>query len=363
MTHGPDDDDHRQHDHGDEEEPEDGVEGGVAGRRGEDAGKCHALARVEAVTPARHTVAMVMVAPELDVEPHVEDRGGDLGEPRIARHHPVPTRGRTGRDLLALLRGDLATRPRFEPGLSGGLRAWLEDAAYDVVAVRGEHAPPLFIGARRLLDGARPAMSPLHAAAPRDDPDSSRGVRLPHLVHALFRLLVHNGAIDDPLSDALAAAEASGSIRLVSEVRALPLPDRVALAESLAMHTHNLVALLPRLAPGWMPRTDDRVAIPLAGGRVVLHGTFDLLIGIPHPPTASTCALGLSTGAPWPQERRNLHYLALLETLRSGVPPFRLALIDSGTGRSGVEDVREEHLRAVTSHVAAWLSREAVAGA
>ncbi len=105
-----------------------------------------------------------------------------------------------------------------------------------------------------------------------------------------------------------------------------------------------------------MPRTDDRVATPLAGGRVVLHGVFDLLVGLPRPGTASLCALGVSTGRPWAWQRRSLHYLALLETLRSGTPPFRLALLESATGRYGVEDVREEHLRAIASHIVAWLA-------
>ena len=109
-----------------------------------------------------------------------------------------------------------------------------------------------------------------------------------------------------------------------------------------------------------MPRTDDRVAIPLGGGRVVLHGVFDLVVGLPRPRTASLCALGLSTGGPSASERRSLHYLSLLETLRSGTPPFRLALLESATGRYGVEDVREEHLRAVASHIAAWLARASV---
>ena len=54
--------------------------------------------------------------------------------------------------------------------------------------------------------------------------------------------------------------------------------------------------------------------------------------------------------------RRSLHYLALLETLRSGTPPFRLALLESASGRYGVEDVREEHLRALASHLAVVLA-------
>jgi hypothetical protein len=128
------------------------------------------------------------------------------------------------------------------------------------------------------------------------------------------------------------------------------------LAETVASHASQLAGLVPRFAPGWLPRTDDRIAIPLAGGRVVLHGVADLLVGVPQPGVASLCALGLTTGGPWARERRSLHFLALLETLRSGTPPFRLALLESATGRYGIEDVREEHLRAMASHVCAWLA-------
>jgi hypothetical protein len=237
--------------------------------------------------------------------------------------------------------------------LAGGLRAWLEDAAYDVVTARGEHASPLFLGPRQFLGSpnARP-----DGGIRRDD-GVRHGRALSRLVHALLRQLVHTGDIDSPLIDALdglRAVEDEEDIRYVEE---LPAPARAALAEVLAVHARNLTALVPRFAPGWMPRTDDRVAIPLAGGRVVIHGTFDLVVGLPHQHTASLCALGVSSGGSWADERRSLHYLALLETLRSGAPPFRLALLESASGRYGVEDVREEHLRAIASHLTAWLAR------
>jgi hypothetical protein len=257
--------------------------------------------------------------------------------------------GGTGAEVLALLRGDAATRPRFDPGLAGGLRAWLEDAAYDVVAARGEHAPPLFLGPRQLLGS--------HDEQHEDDGTATDRPDLSRLVHTLLRQLVHTGEIHDPLADALDALRASGDEADVRQLESLPATARTALAETLALHARNLRALVPRFAPGWMPRTNDRVAIPLAGGRVVLHGMFDLVVGLPQPRTASLCALGLSTGGPWAVARRALHYLSLLETLRSGAPPFRLALLESASGRYGVEDVREEHLRAIASHIAAWLSQ------
>ena len=273
----------------------------------------------------------------------------------LLRTDAVPDRG-TGAEVLALLRGDAAARPRFDPGLAGGLRAWLEDAAYDVVTARGEHAAPLFLGPRQLLgshdelDGDGYGRGDGHAAGLTDRLVLSR------LVHSLLRLLVHAGEIKEPLADALDALRAHGDVEEAREIESLPAAARTALSETLAVHARNLTGLVPRFAPGWMPRTNDRVAIPLAGGRIVLHGVFDLVVGLPQQRTASLCALGLSTSGPWAVARRSLHYLSLLETLRTGTPPFRLALLESASGRYGVEDVREEHLRALASHIAAWLA-------
>ncbi len=72
---------------------------------------------------------MVLVAPRPPLRP-----GGRQGDSSVDPG--------TGGEVLALLRGDATARPRFDPGLAGGLRAWLEDAAYDIVAARGDHAPP-----------------------------------------------------------------------------------------------------------------------------------------------------------------------------------------------------------------------------
>jgi hypothetical protein len=259
----------------------------------------------------------------------------------------------TGAEVLALLRGDAAARPCFDPGLAGGLRAWLEDAAYEVVATRGEHATPLVLGPRQLLGAHEEQVG---GAGGGESGGATDRFLLSRLVHALLRQLVHTGDVHDPLSDALDALRASGDDADVRTIESLPTAARTALAETVALHARNLRGLVPRFAPGWMPRTDDRVAIPLGGGRIVLHGMFDLVVGLPQPGTASLCALGLSTGSPWASARRSLHYLSLLETLRSGTPPFRLALLETASGRYGVEDVRDEHLRAIASHIAAWLA-------
>ena len=208
--------------------------------------------------------------------------------------------------MLALLRGDTEARPRFDPGLAGGLRAWLEDAAYGVVAARGDDAPAVFLGPRQVLGAPE---------GRRNDEGPGDELVLSRLVHAVFRQLVGSGTVGDPLADALDALRACGDDVVVRHVEALPAAARDALADTVALHAGNLEDLVPRFAPGWMPRTDDRVAIPLAGGRVVLHGTFDLLVGLPQPGTASLCALGLSASGPW--------------AARASVPPLPRAARDA----------------------------------
>jgi hypothetical protein len=256
-------------------------------------------------------------------------------------------------EILTLLRSGSGDRPRFDPDLAGGLRAWLEDAASLVVAARGEDAPPLVLGTDRLGGGGPDA--PARAGGP--------DAVLATLVHVAFRQIVTTGSVDDPLGDALSALSIDPWRReLVEHLRGLSELSRAALRRTLKTHVDRLLELTPRFAPGWLPRTDDRVAIPLAGGRVVLRGTFDLLVGVPEPGTASLCAIGVTAGGPLQSAQRAMRVLALLETLRNGMPPFRLALLESAGGHYGVEDVTEEHLRSTTALVAQRLEERAGAG-
>ena len=276
---------------------------------------------------------------------------GTIDGATIAARPVLPWASRD--EVLALLRDGSGRRPRFDPGLAGGLRAWLEDGAAELVAGRGESASPLFLGPR-LLWGDPATFDPADTAPTEPYPmDLVRSC----LVRALFRQMVTTGGVENPLDDALDALRVDPARHdMVCHIDGLAPADRTALATSLRLHAENLERLTPRFAAGWLPRTHDRVAIPLAGGRVVLCGTFDLLVGAPVPGRAALCAVGLTTGGRWAQARTVLHYLALLETLRSGTPPFRMALLHSAVGRYGAEDLLEEHLRAIVTHVVARLA-------
>lgn len=289
---------------------------------------------------------MVLLAPQTAVH----ESGGDT-----AGRDCGAIEGRTSPGgVLELLRTEGVARLPAWIGLSGGLRAWLEDAAYAAVHARGEDASPLVLGPRQLLGPA----AVVHSAPAVVDAEPPDEVVLARLVRTLFRQIVTVGTLDDPLQDACDALRVDGgrSVAVLRRIESARPAARRALQETLALHAARLRELLPRPLPDWLPRTDERLAIPLAGGRVVLRGVVDLLVDVPEGTGRSRGALALSIDGAWGRTRRSLHFLALLEALRNDAPPVRLAQIDSSTGRFGAEDVREEHLRAMTSHVCSWLA-------
>ena len=187
---------------------------------------------------------------------------------------------------------------------------------------------------------------------PRDEVYPSQVVTS-YLVHALFRQLVTTGSVGDPLTDALDALSLhpnrAGLVRHVgrpgssgqSRTRGrVDQPDRAPARAHSPLRTGLA-------APHRRPR-----------GHSPGRGTCRPLRGVrPAGGRAGTrarprCAPSNSPrGGRGPSPALRLHYLALLETLRHGNPPFRLGLLDSAVGRYVIEDVRQEHLRAMASHL------------
>ncbi len=246
-----------------------------------------------------------------------------------------------GADILRRLRGDGAPRPPVDPGLAGGLRDWLEDglapsvaklpAEHEVVRINKESLNQVLV-CEAHLTACR--------LAPRTvTVELSRG----SLVDALFRQWVTVGEIGDPWADALAALEVEGDrdgvVRFVTD---LPAAARRRLVDEVAQHAAGIVQRWPVPSPSSMARTQERLDIPLCGGRVVLAGVVDLVLGGPARDEASVCIVELKSGARHVEHRGDVHLYALLETLRSGAPPFRIATYYSATGELDVEPVGED---------------------
>jgi hypothetical protein len=282
-----------------------------------------------------------------------------MGQAGVVPRSPAPAaayRPPEGADLLGRLRGQGTVRPAVDPGLAGGLRDWLEDGLAGAVGGVGAEAGPVRV-TKEALTGVLTCEAHLVArrVAPRVvSAELARG----SLVDALFRQWVTTGRLEDPWADAVEAVSVGGDRDGIGAfIEGLPAERREALAEEIGEHAAGIVARWPVPNPMWLPRTQERVVVPLVGGRVVMSGVVDLAFGGPAGERASVCVVELKSGRRRVEHRGDLHFYALLETLRSGAPPFRIATYYTRTGELDVEAVGEDVLVGALERVLAGAQR------
>ena len=327
---------------------------------------CRELRRVPGGARGHPVPVTSMTTPAVPADPAGAGPRGRFSRPgagaggtvRSPRTHPwgivgpCPTERRAGRwrgcssatGLLRRLRGDGVPRPVIDPGLAGGLRDWLEDGLVESVAALPGGADVVRVNKESLN---QVLLCEAHLVAGRQAPrvgtvELARG----SMVDALFRQWVTTGAIDDPWADALAAFDVEGDRDGVVGLRRRP--PRGAAGAGWRPRSPSTPPTSssggPCPSPAWLPRTQERLEVPLCGGRVVLAGVVDLVLGSPAQDRASVCLVELKSGARRLEHRADLHFYALLEALRSGAPPFRIATYYSGTGELDAEPVGEDTL-------------------
>ncbi len=297
-------------------------------------------------------------------------------------------------DLVARLRGRGRQRPLADRAGCAGLREWIEDelagwpgdrdvlvrigwwslalgdAATSPWAVDPEfsnHTEPADAFGRRGRRGGASGLANAAgvvnaagvagAAGAAGASDHERTVSprlLDGLVRVLFRQWVTCRRIGAPLADALAGLRASGDpAGLAKEIDHLPVGERRAVAAELALHARRLAATWPPIDPRWAPRAGERWSVPVAGGRAVMVGRPDLVLGHPARQRAAVGLVGVTAGsvgtAPW----RRLWFAALVETLRSGVQPFQISVFCTGSGTLSERGVELQDLFAVAADVVA----------
>jgi hypothetical protein len=92
------------------------------------------------------------------------------------------------------------------------------------------------------------------------------------------------------------------------------------------------------------PTTESSVRWPV-DGPIVLSGKVDLIIGRPEGAESRKVIIDLKTGWVAPKHREDLRFYALVETLRTGIPPRKLASFYLDAGEPVVEDVNERTLQ------------------
>jgi hypothetical protein len=253
-------------------------------------------------------------------------------------------------------------RPSFPADLAIGLRDRLEDGLADVAADlgRGEIA----VNKARLAE----VMACERYAVAREDagfagwsPRMAQGT----IAHRALELSVFLGGEPTPIDLVDAAIERFvDSAASTNDVTGLGtwLRDANAIeVAELRAEAHEQVARFvesfPPLQRSWVPRAEARVRVDLCDDRVVLRGKVDLSLGAPKGTTARVLIVDFKTGPARAHHVDDLRFYALLEAIRSGVPPWRVATyyLDSATFR--VEDVTEDLLQQACDRVVDGVTR------
>ncbi|MCL4433922.1 MAG: hypothetical protein M1399_04015 [Actinobacteria bacterium] len=296
------------------------------------------------------------------------------------------------RDVISRLRGDASDRPMADCRLAEGLRAWIEDEVSTAIRRVSKAALPLVIDASAPggEDGSVVAACSARAGT-MDRAGKCIDLRVARdmLVRAIFSRQLTTGWIDSSryMDEAIEMLDVShGPLDVISFLRACR-PEVIAkLKRDMEYHVRNIASGWARIPGTWYPRLNGTFAIPFCGGDVVLTGTCDLILGGRSlAPTAwaqdvrrqgptfiegdgahqwiSSALLvsihsgeGGSHGAGSQDDEDGMivmEHLALLETLRSGIPPYRVALWSSSTGELRTEKVSERILKDALDRVVA----------
>jgi hypothetical protein len=234
-------------------------------------------------------------------------------------------------------------RPRFPASVESGLRRQLEDALGPAAATLDR---PRSITKRAL---GQVHACEAHYLSEEQDPFPGWNSRNAEgtVVHRALELSIGARRPVDPLDLVDRAID-----RLIADDRStlgpwLAAADDLDIAElrsSAANKVTDFRECWPALAPAWAPRTETAITAPLCGGRVVLTGRVDLVLGVPAGDEARSLSIDLKTGRTHAGHLDDLRFYALVQTLRVGVPPFRVAsyYLDSATFHT--EDVTVETL-------------------
>ena len=255
-----------------------------------------------------------------------------------------------GAALLDRLRVTGRARPEADPVLVADLRAHLGlDLA---TGDPGRDGPVVVTG---------PRLTRALTCAPHAVPDAVDGceptlaLACGALIDVLFRQLVTTGSLGTGFDDGLDALSVDGRrTGLVGWIGALAPAERAELRSEVDRQVEGLRHRWPTLDPAWLPRTKECLRVPSAGGAFELVARVDLAVGRRVPDQASVALVDVTSGALRSAHAADRRFHALVETLRSGVPPFAVATYSTRTGELAVDPV--------TTHLLVMAARRCRAG-
>ena len=257
-------------------------------------------------------------------------------------------------EVVELLGAGPEERPTFDAGLRVELRAMLEDQLAPVVAGLDE---PLWV-AKRDLAGVH-GCEVRHLAEGESrfawSPPLARGV----VTHKAIELSLswRGEPVPGDLVDEAIARLGAGEASLGDWLATCDDGDLAELRAAAVERVTAFVECFPPLRARWYPVTEAKLRAELLDGRLVLAGKVDLSLGKADGTTAGKGLIDLKTGGFAPSHLDDLRFYALVETLRIGTPPRKLASYYLDGARAHPEDVTEALLEAAARRVVAGATR------
>lgn len=227
------------------------------------------------------------------------------------------------------------------------VRSILHDQLADV-ATRFSKDAPLWVSKQRLntIHGCE-----AHHLATKDTfawtPLTARGT----VLHKAVELGVHWRGESTP-ADIVdeAIARLSDSSHNAADFLISMSPGDQAQLRSYAVDMYTrFEECFPKLKPAWRPVTESSSRYELFGGAIVLGTRSDLTLGTAD----QKVIIDVKSGGLHTSHREDLRFYALVEALRSGMAPRRLATYSLSAARADVEDVSEGVLQAAVRRVVA----------
>ena len=166
------------------------------------------------------------------------------------------------------------------------------------------------------------------------------------VAHRAIQLIVHwrgEPVPADVVDDAMARLSDDDST-LGDWIAGLAPADEADLRGLAVERVTKFGECFPPLDKRATPMTEARVQWPLEGP-ILLSGKVDLVLGRPVGNESRKVIIDLKTGRPAHRHREDLRFYALVETLRTGVPPRKLASFYLDVGQPVIEDVTPAVLR------------------
>jgi hypothetical protein len=271
-------------------------------------------------------------------------RGPDPNGPEL---NPAQAR------VSALLRTPGDARPAFDADLADRLRHELEEAiAPAAAALAVAEAKPMYIG--------KSALGSVHGCEARHLELERQPFQLgPHVVagtvaHRAIQYSQHwdRAPIPAELVDGALERLAEEQDRNGVWFAGASSIDRAEVRGAAVDRVTKFLECFPPLRRSWLPVLESPLRAELAGGRIVLSGRVDLVLGRTSGLVAGKAFVDFKTGARFAGHVDDLRFYALLELLRLGVPPFRLASYYLDQGDLVSEDVTEAVLAAAAARAA-----------